>query len=310
MKRSSAWILGFALTLVIVGGTWFWMRSRSDMSWNTITPSVKNFIVTLPNTGVVEPHHKITIRPPVAGRLDKIVVEEGQQVEEGQILAWISSTDRAALIDAARAQGPKAVAEWSQVYRPTPIISPSQGTIIRVDIVKGQTIDNTTHLFELSDKLIVRSFVDENDIGHVSKGQKTEILVDAFPNEKLQGQVLSIAHSSDSESSVTAYEVIIEPTHLPSHLKVGMTSTVHFVVTEKQGATLLPTWIANGKENTQIEVFVKGPQGDPIKQTLNVGESNGEFIEVLTPLAKSLEILYQPVELRAGASGPLGILSK
>jgi macrolide-specific efflux system membrane fusion protein len=52
------------------------------------------------------PQNRLEIKPPIAGRAEEVLVNEGELVKAGQIIAWMSSTDRAALLDAARAQGP------------------------------------------------------------------------------------------------------------------------------------------------------------------------------------------------------------
>ena len=58
-------------------------------------------------TGTVLPKNRLEIKPPVPGRIESISVSEGQDVKTGQLLAWMSSTERAALLDAARGQGEK-----------------------------------------------------------------------------------------------------------------------------------------------------------------------------------------------------------
>ena len=64
------------------------------------------------------------IKPPIAGRIEKLLVDEGDDVTSGQILGWMSSTDRAAILDAARAQGPEESKRWEDAYKPTPIVAP------------------------------------------------------------------------------------------------------------------------------------------------------------------------------------------
>src|SRR5262245_33207288 len=54
-------------------------------------------------TGEVAPLNRVEIKPPISGRIEKLLVDEGDHVKQGQILAWMSSSDRAAIVDAARA---------------------------------------------------------------------------------------------------------------------------------------------------------------------------------------------------------------
>jgi len=52
------------------------------------------------------------IKPQINGRMERVLVQEGQNVRTGQIMGWMSSTERAALIDAARSQGAGSVKYW------------------------------------------------------------------------------------------------------------------------------------------------------------------------------------------------------
>jgi macrolide-specific efflux system membrane fusion protein len=61
---------------------------------------------TVEATGTIVPLNRVEIKPPIAGRIERLLADEGDSVREGQILAWMSSDDRAAILDAARAQGP------------------------------------------------------------------------------------------------------------------------------------------------------------------------------------------------------------
>ena len=82
--------------------------------------SIKNFISC---TATVLPKNRLEVKPPVSGRIESILVKEGEKVKTGQVLAWMSSAERAALLDAALAQGATVFAHWEQAYRPTPVLS-------------------------------------------------------------------------------------------------------------------------------------------------------------------------------------------
>ena len=106
-------------------------------------------------TGNVEPLNKVSILPPVTGRIDKILVYEGETVKRGQVLALMSSSDRAALLDTARAKGPDELKYWEDAYKATPVVAPANGLIIARNIVEGQTVAADTDLYDLSDRLVV-----------------------------------------------------------------------------------------------------------------------------------------------------------
>ena len=146
----------------------------------------------IPSTGVVTPRNRLEIKPPVSGRIEEVLVEKGERVRKGQILAWISSSDRAALLDAARSKGPAETKYWEEVYKPAPIIAPIDGFIIVRNVEPGQSFSVSDAVLVMADKLIVKAQVDETDIGKIRVGQKADIVLDAYPDEKTAAAVESI----------------------------------------------------------------------------------------------------------------------
>jgi len=87
-------------------------------------------------------------------------VANGAAVKQGQVLAWISSTARASLMDAARAAGGKEVDYWNDIYKPAPLVAPLDGHIISTAVVPGQVVIAAQTVFSMSDHLIVQASVD------------------------------------------------------------------------------------------------------------------------------------------------------
>ncbi|NDG86305.1 MAG: biotin/lipoyl-binding protein, partial [Proteobacteria bacterium] len=81
------------------------LRKKSDPKLTYHEAAVEQgvFVESIVATGTVSPENRLVIKSPVAGRIEKILVKEGQKVWKGQVLAWISTTERAALLDSARA---------------------------------------------------------------------------------------------------------------------------------------------------------------------------------------------------------------
>jgi macrolide-specific efflux system membrane fusion protein len=116
-----------ALAAIALGGTLAGAACSKEKAaaYRTVAPErgdIRKFIST---TGTVEPRNRLEIKPTIAGRVESVLVVEGQAVRRGQLLAWMSSTERAALIDAARMQGEAELGYWENAYKPTPIIAPS-----------------------------------------------------------------------------------------------------------------------------------------------------------------------------------------
>ena len=151
----------------------------------------------------------------MGGRIEEILVEEGRVVKKGAVLAMLSSTERAALLDAAKLQGKNEESYWNNVYKKTTVLAPMDGQVIVRSVDPGQTVTASDSLFVLSDRLIVKAFVDETDIGRVKIGQKALIGLDAYPDIRVTGAVEHIYYESHLQNNVNIYNVDIIPDRIP-----------------------------------------------------------------------------------------------
>lgn len=277
------WLVVILLGVSCSGVATYFLRPKKIVYEEIVVVS-ESFEVTVPAAGTVSPENKVSITSPIAGRIDRILVEEGSKVRKGQVLAWMSSTDRAALLDSAKVQGEAAMQELLEVYKPTPILSPSAGTVISKNIVVGQTVSQSNVLFELSDRLVIVADVDETDLGKIGIGQIARVTVDSFPGLVVQSKVARIAHQSKNKNSINVYEVLLLPDQVPSEFRSGLTASVQFIYQVKDTALLLPTWVAEGRENVELEFLRKGKEGKNTQQKVKLGFSNGQKIEVLQGL--------------------------
>jgi membrane fusion protein, macrolide-specific efflux system len=262
------------------------LQKHHSSGRNTMTREISPHIGSLQNiisdTGTVLPRNRLEIKPPVAGRVDQILVQEGDMVKTGQIVAWMSSTDRAALLDAAGGQGKEAVKHWQDVYKPIALIAPIDGEVIVARMQPGQTVTVTDDVIVLSDTLIVRAQVDETDIGKISLKQPATITLDAYPDNVVKAKVDHIYYESVTISNVTIYEVDLLPETIPPFFRSGMNATVNFVVDSRDNILLLPV-DAVTKIKDKSFVFLKGAEGEePIKQPVVTGISDDKNIEIIS----------------------------
>jgi macrolide-specific efflux system membrane fusion protein len=106
MKKAIKWIVILAL---LAGGGWWFYKSKlekkeaSKPSYDRAKAEIRDLRTTVESTGEIQPRNRLDVKPPIAGRLEELMVDEGFAVEKGQILGWVSSTERATLLDAALA---------------------------------------------------------------------------------------------------------------------------------------------------------------------------------------------------------------
>ena len=182
-----------------------------------ISPVYGTIQTIISTTGTVQPQNRLEIKPPIDGRIENVLVQEGDRVKAGQTLALMSSTERAALLDAAKTQSKETLKYWEEAYKPTPLIAPINGEVIVREVEPGQTVTSSNAIIVLSDRLIVQAEVDETDIGKVKLGQSAVISLDAYPDTKVEARVDHIAYESETVNNVIIYYVDILPEHVPGY---------------------------------------------------------------------------------------------
>jgi macrolide-specific efflux system membrane fusion protein len=303
MRSRRTVVVAAVLVLAIVGGAAvYWISGRNVQPvYREVTVSRGDLDVTILSTGTVAPKNRLEIKAPVPGRAEQALVDEGYKVTKGQILAWMSSTERAALIDAARARGPDELKHWEELYRPTPILAPVNGTIITRNVEAGQTFTSADAIFVMSDYLIVVAQVDETDLAQIRLRQPASVVLDAYPDQPFTGKVDEIAYDAKTVNNVTTYSVNVLPDKTPTFMRSGMTANVSFVTVSRRGVLLLPADAIKVRgSHSYVLPAPAQPNGKPVEKEVKTGLSDGKHIEVLDGVAEGDRLLV--VRISTGTS--------
>lgn len=291
-------IIILTVIAAVAAGFYFTWRNKKNLEINNHylpAPVFRGDIADrIDTTGEVEPLNRVEVKPSVSGRIDRLLIEEGDSVKSGQALAWMSSNDRVAILDAARSKGPQEFKYWEDTYMPTPVISPLTGTVILRNVVEGQTVSASDILFALSDNLIVTANTDEADIGMIKLGQKAVITLDAYPDKKVGGTVFQILNEGKNVSNVITYNVKIRPETVPSYFKSQMTANIQILIRNKPNALLLPAYAV--QESTSGEKYVltsNTPQSKPQPAKVTFGLDDGNNVEILAGLSEGDTVYYR-----------------
>ncbi|OGR87991.1 MAG: hypothetical protein A3A86_06710 [Elusimicrobia bacterium RIFCSPLOWO2_01_FULL_60_11] len=272
-------LIAVILIAAAAGGAYYWKKRSSKTaqeSFREVRAEKGSIAVSVLATGVVQPQNRLELKPAIAGRMEDILVQEGQEVKRGQVLAWLSSSERAALLDAARAQGDAELEKWKKIYRPAPMVAPMDGVIIARNAEPGQT---------------------------------AEITLDAYSKHKIPGRTHSIAFEAKTVNSVTIYEVDVLPDSVPSFMKSGMTANVAFRIRRKDDVLVIPQQaVREGEGRDGVEtgpyVLVPGAGGDKKKKhdkkPIQMGLSDGKMVEVTEGLAEGETVLVPEVRWDKG----------
>ncbi len=304
MKKLGFWIVVFA---VLAAGYACWTSSAkkntgAEQTYGAVTVGRGNIEVTVQSTAEVRPRNRLEIKPPIAGRMEEVRVQEGEPVKAGQTIAWMSSTDRAALLDAARARGPEALAHWQEIYKATPIIAPLDGTIIARDVEPGQTVGAGDTLLVMSDVLIVEAQVDETDLARVSLGRPVTVTLDAYPDERFDAAVSRISYEAETVQNVTIYKVEVLPAKMPGFVRSGMTASVVFTAVTATNVLILPAETVHDEDGRRV-VWKRDSRNPNGRKSVEVavGKTDGKNVEIAGGLAEGESVLSPKVQAPGGS---------
>ncbi len=266
----------------------FLLQSCGDknggLSYKKVAVERGDIAVEIMSTGVVKPENRLEIKPPIAGRVEEVRV---------------SSIERAALIDAARARGKDEVKRWEEFYKATPVLAPIDGTIILRAVEPGQSFTSSDAVLVMSDRLTVKAQVDETDIAKIRVGQTATVLLDAYPDQLVPARVDKVAYDATTLNNVTTYIVDVLPVETPDFMRSGMTANVNFAVDKKENVILLPV---SAVKKSGGKSFVKVPSNgsfeDSKDKEVTLGITNGKVIEVVSGVTdKDFILILKPNSL-------------
>lgn len=305
-------LVGILFVAIVVAGYFYWQKRNGDnpgqLSYETVRVERGNLEIKVLSTGTIQPYTRVEVSSSVSGRIDRVEVDEGDIVKEGDILAWISSEDRIALLDAARsalesaqktndtealkeAKMANEIAE--KAYKPVPLTNSISGEVINRSCEPGQNVSTQSILFVIADRLVASVEVDEADIGKIEVGQETIIELDAFLDERLKGKVTKISREGRLVSDVVVYDVMVDPLKVPRHWASGMTANVEFIVGEKDSVLVIPKSAVKEVEGISL-VMVLADR--PMPRKIKTGMTDGRSIEVTEGLREGDYIITGGME--------------
>ena len=190
------------------------------------------------------------------------------------------------------------------------ITSPIDGVVLSKSVEEGQTVAasfNTPELFTIAQDLTdmrVIADIDEADIGGVKEGQRVSFTVDAYPDDKFEGQVTQVRQQATTESNVVTYEVVISAPNNDLKLKPGLTANVTIYTLEKNDVLAAPAkalrfmpteaLLSEGQSIEDVEASTKvwTLEGNVFKaHAVQVGTTNGMLTEIVGGISEGTEVL-------------------
>ena len=239
-------------------------------------------------------------------------LERGKQLHEGNGISDKSFEDIQELHAAAKAQLVRAEVYLENAriaLEDTLVRSPVTGKVITRQAEVGTVITSPTAavgggtlLMRMADlnKVRVRSYVDEVDIGKVSIGQKVSLRVSSYKDKEFIGYVSKIEPLARVEQNVTTFPVLIDIDNKENLLLLGMTTEVEINVLNNETELTVPSGALRTRKNIRFVASLLGMSKREIKNFLEVREKNEGFTKFI--VIKKVDGKPLPVWIETGAT--------
>jgi membrane fusion protein (multidrug efflux system) len=265
----------------------------------------------------IEAELQVTVHAESVGRITSLVLEEGDTIEAGQVLARIRreaqslGVERAetnladaerelARVEALFRQGIASQSELDQArtrvdtasldkrdrrrdLSNTVIVAPFTGVLTRRFVDEGAFVANGAQVFEITDfsTLVARVYVPERELDRIAVGQPAQIVGKAAKNRQGTGSVRRIAPVVDATTGTVKVTIAL-PTELAGGTNgflPGMYAEVTLTTERHENVPLVPK-PALIHEDEQTFVFIA--DGDRARRVLiQTGLADDDFVEVI-----------------------------
>jgi RND family efflux transporter MFP subunit len=268
------------------------------------------------NTATLEAEQEATVVAKVRGIVREIYVEEGDEVKAGQVIAKIE--DDQYRIEAARAkatldrlksdfdrnkelyeknliaaeayqnsqyeyESQKAAYELAQLnLEHTSIKSPIGGVVSERYVKIGNMIGTDQQVYRVTDFSPLQAIlhIPEHEMAKIRKDQRTELKVDALPNQTFTGHVERISPVVDSETGTFKVTVYVDETK--GMLRPGMFGRVKIVYDTRENTHMIPKSAVISEDLAQSVYVIKDSLA--FKKAIKTGYTNGVNVEVIEGL--------------------------
>lgn len=130
--------------------------------------------------------------------------------------------------------------------------------------------------------MLSKTYVNEVDVRKVKAGQPVEVGLDAFPDKKLKGKVISVANVGEQRpnSDAKVFQVNIELFGTDPLLKPSMTTSNQIITTAIDDALFVPLETLHSEHDSITYVYLKDGINTS-RQEVIVGETNADEAQIL-----------------------------
>ncbi len=162
--------------------------------------------------------------------------------------------------------------------------APFAGTLLEVEVKENEIAHAGNPVIVLADTstLEIVASIDEIDIGEVSVGQKVEIVLDAFPEKRLAGEITHIDPAAAPQRGSTVYEATVSFRGEGLAIRPGMGTNLTITTVERPQVLLVPSRAIQTIGRRKVVRVLEG--GNVREVEVKTGLSNRVETEIISGL--------------------------
>jgi membrane fusion protein, multidrug efflux system len=224
----------------------------------------------------VEPLRRIGVNSQTTGTVLEVLVQEGDRVREGTLMARLDTREVEAQLERARATlaNAEAAFERASTMHGSQIITeaefeqakaaygtarsdvvlwetrlgfgrvraPGAGVVTAKLVESGSAVSTNQRMFELADEslLVVRVQASEMDVVHLDGGTPVAVTLDAYPDRAITGRIRRIFPSADPQSRLVPVEIALGTAPAGVQVRPGFLARVRLDLDAIQDALAVP----------------------------------------------------------------------
>ncbi len=166
-------------------------------------------------------------------------------------------------------------------------------------IAEGETVYEGQTILSMPDmaSMVAEISVHETEVDKVRVGQLATIVMDAFPDQILEGHVLEVAPLPDQQRGwmnpdLKVYKTLVSIDGSYDFLKSRMSCKVEILVRELRDVIVVPIQVVANRQGRKV-VYVATGSGSAERE-VQTGAFNDTFVQIIDGLKEGEEVLLNP----------------
>ena len=197
VKKNWKWLVP-VVCIAALGG-WFVLRpgkaqdTNVDINYVQVSPSKRDISNTLSGTGTLNPANTYNVKSLVAGKVLTSTIEEGDIVEEGDVLYTVDSSDAATKVEQASIALQQAQRSYDKTADRQNVRAEVAGVVSSLKVAKGDEVTSGQEVAVIRDssRMTLQLEFPAADAATFSVGQTAEVTLDGT-FETLTGAVTAV----------------------------------------------------------------------------------------------------------------------